>query len=52
MDELLNIQQKTPQNLQPGFDYLDVLLNIVVGGAAARIKHFKTRRRGSEPARS
>ncbi len=41
MDELLNIQQKTPQNLQPGFDYLDVLLNIVVGGAAAQIKHFK-----------
>ncbi len=30
-EELLNIRQNTPQNLQPVFDYSDVLLNIVVG---------------------
>ncbi len=34
-EELLNSRQNTPQNLQPLFDYSDVLLNIVVGGAAA-----------------
>ncbi len=28
--ELLNIQQNTPQNLLPDFDYSDVLLDIVV----------------------
>ncbi|KAL0150358.1 hypothetical protein M9458_054360 [Cirrhinus mrigala] len=52
LDELLNIRQNTPQNLLPVFDYSDVLLNIVVGGAAALIKRFRKRRRGSEPARS
>ncbi len=36
-DELLNIRQNTPQNLLPDFDYSDVLLNVVVGGAAALI---------------
>ncbi|KAL0180398.1 hypothetical protein M9458_025840, partial [Cirrhinus mrigala] len=45
-DELLNIRQNTPQNLLPAFDYSDVLLNIVVGGAAALIKRFRTGRRG------
>ncbi|KAI2653902.1 putative RNA-directed DNA polymerase from transposon BS [Labeo rohita] len=45
-DELLNIRQNTPQNLLPVFDYSDVLLNIVVGGAAALIRRFRTRRRG------
>ncbi len=45
-DELLNIWQNTPQNLLPVSDYSDVLLNIVVGGAAALIKHFRTCRRG------
>ncbi len=45
-DELLNIRQNTPQNVLPVFDYLDVLLNIVVGRAAALIKRFRTRRRG------
>ncbi len=34
-DELLNIRQNTPQNLLLDFDYSDVLLDIVVGGAAA-----------------
>ncbi len=28
---MLNIQQNTPQNLLPDFDYSDVLLDIVVG---------------------
>ncbi len=37
-DELLNIRQNTPQNLLPDFDYSDVLLDIVVGGAVALVK--------------
>ncbi len=45
-DELLNIRQNTPQNLLPDFDYSDVLLDIVVGGAVALVKRFRTRRRG------
>ncbi len=45
-DELLNIRQNTPQNLLPDFDYSDVLLDIVVGGAVALIKRYRTRRRG------
>ncbi|KAL0158529.1 hypothetical protein M9458_046605, partial [Cirrhinus mrigala] len=45
-DELLNLRQYTPQNLLPDFNYSDVLLKVVVGGAAALIKRFRTRRRG------
>ncbi len=45
-DELLNIRQNTPQNLLPDFDYSDVLLDIVVGGAVALVKSFRTCRRG------
>ncbi len=45
-DELLNIWQNTPQNLLPDFDYSDVLLDIVVGGAVALVKCFRTRRQG------
>ncbi len=45
-DELLNIRQNTPQNLLPDFDYSDVLLDIVVGGAVALVKRFRTRRWG------
>ncbi len=45
-DELLNIRQNTPQNLLPDFDYSDVLLDIVVGGAVALVKHFRTHRGG------
>ncbi len=44
-EELLNIRQNTAQNLLPVFDYSDVLLDIVIGAAAALIKR-KTRRRG------
>ncbi len=40
-DELLN----TPQNLLPDFDYSDVLLDIVVGGAVALVKNYRTCRR-------
>ncbi len=47
-DELLNIRQNTPQNLLPDFDYSDVLLDIVVGGAVALVKRFRTRRRGKQ----
>ncbi len=45
-DDLLNIRQNTPQNLLLDFDYSDVLLDIVVGGAVALVKRFRTRRRG------
>ncbi len=45
-DDLLNIRQNTPQNLLPDFDYSDVLLDIVVGGAVALVKRYRTHRRG------
>ncbi len=45
-DELLDIRQYTPPDISPGFDYSDVLLDIVVDGAAVLIKSFRTRRRG------
>ncbi len=35
-EELLNIRQNTLQNLLPVFDYLDVLLDIVVGAREAQ----------------
>ncbi len=45
-DELLNIRQNTPQNLLPGFDYLDILLDTVVGVAAVLFRCYRTRRWG------
>ncbi|KAK3572430.1 hypothetical protein QTP86_032650 [Hemibagrus guttatus] len=45
-DELLDIRQNTPHNIQPVFNYSDVLLDIVVGGAVALFKCFKKRKRG------
>ncbi len=45
-DELLNIRQNTPQNLLPDFDYSDALLDIIVGGAAALFRRYRSRRRG------
>ncbi len=45
-DDLLNTRQNTPQNLLPVFDYSDVLLDIVVGGAVALVKRFSTCRWG------
>ncbi len=47
-DELLNIWQNTPQNLLPDFDYSDVLLDIVVGGAAVLFRCYSTHRRGKQ----
>ncbi len=47
-DDLLNIRQNRPENLLPDFDYSDVLLDIVVGGAVALVKRFRTRRRGKQ----
>ncbi len=45
-DELLNIRQNAPQNLLPDFDYSDVLLDIVVGGAVSLVNRFRMRRQG------
>ncbi len=45
-DELLNIRQNTPQNLLPDFDYLDALLDIIVGGAGVLFRSYRMRRRG------
>ncbi len=50
--ELLNIRQNTPQNILPDFDYSDFFLGIVVGGAVALFRCYRTRRRGSEVAHS
>ncbi len=45
-DELLDIRQYTPPDILPVFDYSDVLLDIVVGGAAALFRRLRTRRGG------
>ncbi len=45
-DELLNFRQNTPQNPLPDFDYSAVLLDIVVDGAAALFRHYRTCRWG------
>ncbi|KAK3523646.1 hypothetical protein QTP70_006308 [Hemibagrus guttatus] len=45
-DELLDIRQNTPHNILPVFNYSDVLLDIVVGGAVALFKRFKKRKWG------
>ncbi len=42
---LLNIWQNTPQNLLPVFDYYDVLVDIVIGGAAV-FRCFRIHRQG------
>ncbi len=44
-DELRNNRQNTPQNILQDFDYSDVLLDTVVGGAAL-FRRYRTRRRG------
>ncbi len=51
-DELLDIQKYTPHDISPVFVYSDVLLGIVVGEAAVLFRRFRTRKRGSEQARS
>ncbi len=45
-DELLEIRKYTPPDISPDFVYSDVLLDIVVGGAAVLFRRFRTRRRG------
>ncbi len=38
-NKLLDIRNSTPDNLLPTFDHSDVLLDILVGGAAFLYKH-------------
>ncbi len=45
-DELLDIRQYTTPVISPVFNYSDVLLDIVVDGAAVLFRRFRTRRRG------
>ncbi len=45
-DDLLDIWQYTPPDISPVFDYSDVLLDIVVGGAVVLFRRFRTCRRG------
>ncbi len=44
-DELLDIRKYTPPDISPDFVYSDVLLDIVVGGAAVLFRCFRTCRR-------
>ncbi len=44
--ELLDIRKYTPPDISPDYVYSDVLLDIVVGGAAVLFRLFSTRRRG------
>ncbi len=45
-DKLLDFRQCTPPEFSPVFNYSDVLLDIVFGGAAVLFKRFRTCRRG------
>ncbi|KAK3565557.1 hypothetical protein QTP86_012217 [Hemibagrus guttatus] len=45
-DKDLREIQNTPHNILPVFNYSDVLLDIVVGGAVALFKCFRKRKRG------
>ncbi len=45
-DQLLNFRQNTPSNPLPVFDYSAVLLDIVVDGAAALFRQYRTCRWG------
>ncbi len=45
-NELLDIRNSTPDNLLPTFEHSDVLLNIIVGGAAFLYKRSRRRKRG------
>ncbi len=45
-NDLLDIRNSTPDNLLPMFDHSDVLLDILVGGAAFLYKHSRRRKRG------
>ncbi len=45
-DELLDIWKYTPPDISPDLVYSDVLLYIVVGGAAVLFRRFRARRQG------
>ncbi len=45
-NELLDIRNSTPDNLLPTFEYSDVLLDILFGGAAFLFKRSRRRKRG------
>ncbi len=45
-NELLDIRNSTPDNLLPMFEHSDVLLDILVGGAAFLFKSSRRRKRG------
>ncbi len=45
-NELLDIRNSTPDNLLPTFEHSDVLLDILVGGAAFLFKRSRRRKRG------
>ncbi len=45
-NELLDIRNSTPDNLLPTFEHSDVLLDILVGGAAFLYKRSRRRKRG------
>ncbi len=45
-DELLDIRKYTPPDISPDFIYSDVLLDIVVGGAAVLLRRYRTCRWG------
>ncbi len=44
-DKLLDIRQYTPPEISLVFDYSDVFLDIVVGGAAMLFRHFRRGKR-------
>ncbi len=48
-DKLLDIRKYTPPDISPDFVYSDVLLDIVIGGAAVLFRQFRTPKWGSEP---
>ncbi len=45
-DELLDIRKYTPPDISPDLVYSEVLLDIVVGGAAVLFRRFRARRQG------
>jgi len=45
-DELLDIRKYTPPDISPVFIYSDVLLDIVISGAAVLFRRYRTRKRG------
>ncbi len=46
VSELLDIRKYTPTDVSPDLVYTDVLLDIVISGAAVLFRRFRTSRRG------